>query len=62
MTLVELLKKYKDELILEANDVLNSKALKNYKKSDKDINELRLKSLYESIINAVEKHNSERTI
>ena len=57
MTLVELLKKYKDELILEANDVLNSKGLKNYKKSGKSINVLRLKSLYESILNAVEKQN-----
>lgn len=57
MNLLQLLENNKDELILEANGALTCKALKSYKKSGKEINKTRLKSLYESILESVEKNN-----
>jgi len=57
MTLIQLLEKYEEEIILAANDVLIRMPLKHYKKAGKEENQIRLKTLYNSIFQSVKKNN-----
>ncbi len=57
MTLIQLLEKYNDEIILTANDALTRAPLKHYKKAGKEENKIRLQTLYDFILKSIKKNN-----